>query len=661
MKMEVVSASKTEQTLVESSANITVITSNDIELSGVNNITDVLRIVPGLDVMTGYATGTDVGGRGLNYLLNSKTLILVNGQRVNNDFTGSAKWLQIPVMLSNIDRIEVLTSPLSALYGANSFSALVNIITKPASKLNGASFIARAGENQSQEYQVGYGNTIKKFDFRVDFNFGKSEGWGNRDSSKIKEKVLPYVPPGRTDTLSGKIKDWYKLSNATFDFGFGINSQSKLMLSGGIDFGEVAVPDLSSTLAKISNNHFETYNYRTLLGYQNKFSEKSDLNVSLSTTKWKDYGGFYKSNFVRHNFESNLSHSFSSKNNMILGLAYEYLTVHAPSMDRERSDNLLGFFVQDEYRLSNVIKLTGGLRMDKHSNLDVQFSPRITVNITPIKNHYFRIGYGQAFRKPTFLENYMYQTNGTTSIVLGMINDNGTSKPENIKSLNFDYQNIIGIVSTRISLFKNFVSDLIDTKKVQPYKTYNYGIIYENSGDIDITGGEIELRAKPMPYLQLFANSSYQYIDYKTPINGQKLSVPKIKGNLGVQINSKSGFFADAVARYTGKREAQYAYVNSVAGSPTQYNFMQVPAVTVFNLNLGYRFKYSWGVITPSIICFNLFNTRNIQYTIFDSSKGYFGLDTPAKNYTQEMKTEFENRNALNDRKLLFSLKVVVF
>ena len=150
--------------------------------------------------MTGYSTGIDVGGRGLNYLMNSKTLVLVNGQRVNNDFTGSVKWLQIPVFLSNIERIEVLTSPLSALYGANSFSALVNIITKPAAKLKGVTVLSRVGENQTREYQIGYGNSFKKIDFRFDVNHSKSEGWGNRDSTKIKEKVLPYVPPGTQDT-----------------------------------------------------------------------------------------------------------------------------------------------------------------------------------------------------------------------------------------------------------------------------------------------------------------------------------------------------------------------------------------------------------------------------------------------------------------------------
>ena len=125
MKIKVVSASKTEQKLVETSANVTVITSTDIELSGATSIPDLLRNVPGLDVMSGWASGIDVGGRGLNILENSKTLVLINGQRVNNDFTGAVKWMQIPILLNNIEqmenyykKLEILVEEMKLYYNA---------------------------------------------------------------------------------------------------------------------------------------------------------------------------------------------------------------------------------------------------------------------------------------------------------------------------------------------------------------------------------------------------------------------------------------------------------------------------------------------------------------------------------------------------------------
>lgn len=656
MKVKVISASRTEQEITETSANVSVITADDIELSGATNITDLLRNIPGLDVMSGWASGIDVGGRGLNVLENSKTLVLINGQRVNNDYSGSVRWLEIPIFLNNIERIEVITSPLSALYGANSFSALINIITKPTAKLKGINAVSKIGNKQSQTYQIGYGNSIKKFDFRFDVGFDKTEGWGNRDSLKIKETVLPYSPPGTTDSLSAKIKDWYEFSKATIDVKYNLNAHSNFNFLAGVNFGQVAFPDLSSSLAKVTDNHFSTKNYRTMLGYSHT-TDNSTLNVRVSSIYRNDLGGFYESLMKRYDADVAYSRSIGNKNLFVTGVTSELLIAESPSIDKKRSDKLLGIYLQDEYKISKKVKFTTGIRFDKHTNLGWQYSPRFTMNIKPVKNHYFRIGVGQAFRKPSFLENYCYKENKTISVVLGMENAYGSSKPEKITSYNFDYQNIIGKFETKISFFKNYITDLINTKKVQPYSTFDYAIIYENYGKLNVTGGEFEIKLKPSQSLQFFANTSYQIIDYETEITSQKISVPEIKGNVGEQLNLKSGFFADAVLHYTGKREAQYAYIYALPDNTFEYYFMKFPQVAIVDLNLGYKFKLKQGSIVASFKCFNIFNTRNIEYAVFDSNKAYFGLDTPVKNLTEEQKIQFENRNALHDRKFLFSLK----
>lgn len=660
LQVKVYSASRTEQSFLESSANVSVITSQQIALSGASSITDLLRYIPGLDVMSGFATGTDVAGRGLNQLENSKLLVMVNGQRVNNDFTGAVKWLQIPVMLHNIERIEILTSPLSSLYGANSFSALINIITKPIDKLNTIDFQTKIGQNNSQELWLGYGKSFSKLHIRYDANFSQSEGWGNRDSSEIKEEVLPYVIPGTTDTISGKIKDWYKLLNTTFDVKYELDSKNDFIFSGGLNYGQVAVPELTTSLKKVSNNYYDTRNGRLLLEYRNKLSKNSAFNTRLSYSQWDDFGGVYQCNTKRYSFEAIYSVNLKGRNNITTGINSDYIEAKALSIDKNRIDNLYAFFIQDEIKLYRWMLMTAGVRLDKHTNLNLQFSPRLSINIIPAKNHYLRFGFGQAFKKPTFLENYFHLETGTTSIVLGMVNANGIGAPERINSFNIDYQNVIGKVNTRVSVFKNFVTDLITTKKVTPYNNYNLGIFYENRDKVNITGGEVEIKANPYRFIHLFANASLQTIEYKTPIVGQKLSVPELKGNYGFQLNFSNGFYADAVVHYTGVKEAQYAYINTLPDNSPEYYFMKFPAVGILNLNAGYIYTIKKAKIEFSVKCFNVFNTRNIQYAVFDSGKAYFGLDTPARNYTPQMKTAFENRNALNDRKILLSLKISV-
>ncbi|HAZ01902.1 MAG TPA: hypothetical protein DCY97_06955 [Marinilabiliales bacterium] len=658
LNIKVVSASKSDQKFFETSANVSVITRSDIEISGAENIPDLLRNVAGLDIMCGWASSIDVGGRGLNLLGNSKTLVLLNGQRVNNDFTGAVRWAEIPVFLSEIERIEILTSPQSALYGANSFSALINIITKPDSDFKSTDIVMRMGENETQQYQIGYGNNFKNFDFRFNLGMNKTEGWGNRDSTKIKEKVMPYVNPNTGDTLSGKIKDWYNLSKATFDITYHLNPQSKINVSCGVNFGTVSNPDLSSSLLKIADNNFDTHNFRSMLEYSNNFSENAQLTIQASSVHGEDLGGYYKAKYFRNDGNATFRYNFSEINTLVSGMSAENVSSKSPYMEKNQVDKLFGIFVQDELKINSIFKITAGVRFDKHTSLNWQYSPRITMNISPIKNHYFRLGFGQAFRKPSFLENYNYHTTGTNSIVLGMVTSGGHSKPEKISSYNLDYYNILGKITAKLSLFKNNVTDLIDTKKVQPYGIYNYAIIYQNHGKININGGEFELKAKTFQYLEFFANVSYQTIKYETSIIGQKISVPEIKGNAGAQFNLQKGLFANAVIHYTGKKETQYSYIYTLPDNSTQYYFMQLPASSILDINLGYNLKLSKIRMQFSVACFNVFNTKHIEYAVFDSSRAYFGLDTPERNYTEEMKREFENRNALNDRKLMLNLEL---
>jgi outer membrane cobalamin receptor len=649
MQMKVVSASKVEQKLNETSANVIIITKTDIELSGATCIPDVLRNVAGLDVMSGWDSGIDVGGRGLNQLENSKILVLINGQRVNNDYSGSVRWKEIPVFLENIERIEILTSPLSALYGANAFSATINIITISAGNLKGLYASTRIGEQETQIYHIGYGNKVKKINFRFDIGYGKTEGWGNRDSTKIKDSVMPYKG------MSGKIKDWWELSKATFDISYPFSTSSNISLTGGINYGEVATPDLQGTANKMLNTHSLTNNNRLMLKYDKKFQKGSALEAFTSSVHSDYYGGNLHGITGRYDGELMYTNPLGEKNLLVSGIFSEFVTAESPYIDKKRCDNLYGLYLQDEYKPFSKLKITGGLRLDKHTQLDLQLSPRISVNITPWKNNLLRIGVGSAFRKPSFIENYYIKIDtATNSIVEGLLQKvNGSSNPEKILSCNIDYQNIIGKFTTKINLFRNYITDLIGYEKIEPYPPYAFGVLYGNSGKLNVTGGEFELRGKPTDYFQFFVNASYQKIDYKTEVTSEKLSVPEWKGNIGLQTNFKFGVYSSTILHYTGKREAQFGYY---PGSGVNYYFMKFDPVSIIDVNVGYRFNLKKANIQFFITCFNIMNKKHIEYAVFDGDSRYFDLNTPATNYNDEQKKEYENRNALHDRKILLGL-----
>jgi len=143
----VITAGRTEQSIERAPATITVISSEEIRASGALTIPELLRFVPGIDVMTITASHSEANARGLNQLLSNKLLVLIDGRSVYFDFYGGVIWQGLPILLNQIDRIEIVRSPGSALYGANAFSGVINIITKTPRQLNGGHLQVHGGEN----------------------------------------------------------------------------------------------------------------------------------------------------------------------------------------------------------------------------------------------------------------------------------------------------------------------------------------------------------------------------------------------------------------------------------------------------------------------------------------------------------------------------------
>ncbi len=123
------SATGKPQRASEVPANMDIITADDIRRSGADNIPDILRMVPGVDVRRYGFGSAEVSIRGYNRPSNPRLLVLLNGRQVYFDDYGRTEWNAIPVEIDEIRQIEVVKGPNSALYGFNAASGVVNIIT----------------------------------------------------------------------------------------------------------------------------------------------------------------------------------------------------------------------------------------------------------------------------------------------------------------------------------------------------------------------------------------------------------------------------------------------------------------------------------------------------------------------------------------------------
>ena len=126
----VVSASRLAQSPLDAPNSTVVVTEQDIRLTGITNLGELLRRVAGVELMTLTPGDSQLSIRGLNQRLSNKVLVLIDGRSVFLDFLAATLWTVIPIALEDIERIEVIRGPASALYGADAFSGVINILLK---------------------------------------------------------------------------------------------------------------------------------------------------------------------------------------------------------------------------------------------------------------------------------------------------------------------------------------------------------------------------------------------------------------------------------------------------------------------------------------------------------------------------------------------------
>jgi iron complex outermembrane receptor protein len=162
MNFQVTSVSKKEESLSQAASAIFVITPEAIRHSGANNIPDLLRMVPGLDVARINANTWAVSARGFNARYSSELLVLMDGRTVYTPVFGGVFWDVLDLPLENVERIEVIRGPGGSLWGANAVNGVINIITRQSSATQGLQLVAGDGNVEQGFGTVQYGGGLGK-------------------------------------------------------------------------------------------------------------------------------------------------------------------------------------------------------------------------------------------------------------------------------------------------------------------------------------------------------------------------------------------------------------------------------------------------------------------------------------------------------------------
>jgi iron complex outermembrane receptor protein len=158
--IEITSVSRRPERLIGAASAIQVITAEDIHRSGASSLPEALRLASNLQVAQIHSFDWAISARGFNALTANKLLVLIDGRTVYTPLFSGVFWDAQQVMLEDIDRIEVISGPGAALWGANAVNGVINIITRSARDTQGALLSAGGGSHLRRFGSGRYGGRL---------------------------------------------------------------------------------------------------------------------------------------------------------------------------------------------------------------------------------------------------------------------------------------------------------------------------------------------------------------------------------------------------------------------------------------------------------------------------------------------------------------------
>src|SRR3989441_7004047 len=160
MNVEVMSVALRPQRLFETPSAIQVITQDDIRQSGATSLPEALRLASNLQVAQVDARQWAISARGFNSTTANKLLVLIDGRTVYTPLFSGVFWDVQDVLLSDVDRIEVISGPGATLWGANAVNGVINVITKDAKDTGGLLVTAGGGTELRRLGSARYGGGL---------------------------------------------------------------------------------------------------------------------------------------------------------------------------------------------------------------------------------------------------------------------------------------------------------------------------------------------------------------------------------------------------------------------------------------------------------------------------------------------------------------------
>ncbi len=559
-KIPVTIATGTPKPNFQSAAVTSVITADQIKAMGATELHEVLETVPGVHAsLQPGSYDYNYSIRGISNSTNSEVLIMLNGTRITTPFGGTLMTTtELP--LEAIARVEVIRGPGSALYGADAFAGVINIITKKANDIDGTKMGVRAGNWDTQSTWGQHGGEWAGWKVATSLQYQHTQGDNGRILKQDVQTTLDNTfgthashAPGslntRYETLSGHLN----LQRKHWDVGFwGFNSIDSGVRAGntgaldpnGVANGQQYLSDVRFSTEDWLDNWeliaHASYLHTDFLAQLQVFPKGATLPIGTD-------GNFNTVNFLPINFPDGVNANIGRTENipsmemtsiyrgvqqhivrLNAGFRYEELSTTesknigtgvitdntqqvvsgtltnltgTPFVYLADTNRSIGSLVtQDEWQIAHNWQLTSGVRYDNYSDFGGTINPRVALVWDISEQLTSKLLYGRAFRAPNFSEL------GTQNnpFVLG----NKNLKPETINTteLSFDYRPWSALRTT-LNLYYYEINNLI----LAVAKTDGSTPQYQNIGNQNGYGSEFEWDWQLSQKWQIKGNYAWQH------------------------------------------------------------------------------------------------------------------------------------------------------
>lgn len=580
---KVVTASRREQSPLDAPNAVTVITEEDIRLSGARSIPDLLRRVPGMDVMAMSYSDFNVAMRGFNRRVANKILVLIDGRTVYEDFLGGMLWKGQTIDLLDIERIEVVRGPGSAIYGAYAYTGMVNIITKRPEEINGSVASAYAGNGETIQATYQYGERRGPVGIRASVGYER----GNKYELEFDPRRVDFTTNVKDPTRS--------LDTARFDLSTEYNFKNddgRLILGGG---GRSGFSELYG-VAALRNQAIDGKTYTIHGGYEGRLLSilafwnglRAESTPQFYRTGLNDLGSTVRADIISVEPVFRPAFSLGGEHSLVLGGEYRHKFIDWDYLDTSHEEDHFAVFAQDSWTVSSAFSIIASGRLDLHPIIGPLASPRAAVIIHPSPHQALRFSVGTAFRQPTQAETYLNlsASSPVSGVAVTLIGGKDQLEPENIATLDVGYLVQPDFGELEIVGYVNRVGNLITRTPLQPTSVdagfnENVGAFvgavsnYINDPRHFLAiGTELSTRLYPIDGVDFGASYAFQYI-FDEDTGDRFTDSPLHKATVWGQLRTSFGMDLGLSAHFVS--DQKWVEPNYDPANPTGFNTDPLP------------------------------------------------------------------------------------